>query len=75
MDADGKFQVRLPDTGRYFVLVVSSNAYRNAGQDPSRGDIAQLGRYVQPPMDLLGQSKYEWRERTIRSDDSLNVVF
>ena len=75
VDADGQFQIQLPDTGRYFVLVVSGNAYRTAGQDPNRGDIAQLGRYVQPPMDLLGQSKYEWRERTIRSDESLTVVF
>ncbi|MBP89950.1 MAG: hypothetical protein CMJ64_25120 [Planctomycetaceae bacterium] len=75
VDADGQFHVQLPDTGRYFVLVVSGNAYRNAGQDPNRGDIAQLGRYVQPPMDLLGQSKYEWRELTIRNDEAVNVVF
>lgn len=75
VDADGQFQVRLPDAGRYYVLVVSGNAYRNAGQDPNRADIAQLGNYVLPATDLLGQSKYQWQEQTIRNDESLNVIF
>lgn len=75
VDADGNFQVRLPDTGRYFVLVVSGNAYRGPGEELSRDDIAQLGRYVRPPTDLLGESRYQWRELTIREDKTLNVVF
>jgi hypothetical protein len=74
-DADGGYQIRLPDSGKYFVLVVSRNAYRGAGEDLDLNDIAQLGRYVRPPTELLGNRKYEWREVLLRSDRTLDFTF
>lgn len=74
-DSTGQYQLRLPDSGRYFVLVVSRNAYRLAGDDVDKVDIAQLGRYVQPPTDLLGNSKYEWRELVLSEDRTLDFTF
>ena len=74
-DNNGQYQIRLPDTGRYFVLVVSKNAYRGAGDEIDKVDIAQLGRYVQPPTDLLGDSKYLWREVTMSENRTLDFTF
>lgn len=59
-DNDGEYQLTLPDTGSYFVLVVSKNRYRTEGEELDKADIAQLGRYVQPPTELLGDSKYSY---------------
>ncbi len=75
VDAEGRYQIQLPDSGRYFVLVVSKNSDRSQGMELDKADIAQLGRYVQPPTDLLANSKYQWREVAIRNQHSLNVSF
>ena len=74
-DTAGRYQLTLPDAGRYFVLIVSKNKYRVAGEELDKTDIAQLGRYVQPPTELLGESKYVWREVTIRKDESIDFTF
>ncbi|HUG71404.1 MAG TPA: hypothetical protein VMM76_26880 [Pirellulaceae bacterium] len=74
-DNEGRYHLTLPDTGRYFVLIVSKNKYRAAGEELDKTDIAQLGRYVQPPTELLGESKYAWREVTIRANQSLDLTF
>lgn len=77
-DEQGQFELQLPDAGQFFVLVVSKNAYRNPGQQFAQGemnDIAQLGRYVQSATDLLGNSKYEWRQVAVRGDRRLEFAF
>jgi len=74
-DADGQFEIRLPDVGKYFVLVVSKNAYRGPGEELNKIDIAELGRYVQPPTELLGNSKYKWQEVTLHNNRKLDFTF
>ena len=74
-DADGRYQLTLPAAGRYFVLIISKNKYRTADEELDKVDIAQLGRYVQPPTDLLGESRYTWQEVTIRADQALDLTF
>jgi phage FluMu protein Com len=74
-DAEGRYRLSVPDTGRYFVLIVSKNKYRAAGEELDKVDIAQLGRYVQPPTELLGESRYEWRELLIRRNEALDFTF
>lgn len=74
-DSEGRYQVTLPDTGRYFVLIVSKNKYRAANEELDKADIAQLGRYVQPPTELLGESKYKWQEVTVRTNESIDFTF
>ncbi|MCB9941331.1 MAG: hypothetical protein H6823_24120 [Planctomycetaceae bacterium] len=74
-DNEGRYQLTLPDAGRYFVLIVSKNRYRTAEEELDKADIAQLGRYVQPPTDLLGESRYEWQEVTVRANQSLDFTF
>ena len=74
-DNAGRFQLTLPDHGQYFVLIVSKNKYRAAGDERDKADIAQLGNYVLTPTELLGESKYEWREITIRKNESIDLTF
>lgn len=74
VDENGHFQIQLPDHKRYFILVVSGHTYRG-GDEIDKGDLAQLGRYVAGATELLGDSKYDWRELTIRKDEAIAVLF
>lgn len=74
-DTAGRYRFTLPDGGRYFVLIVSKNKYRPAGEERDKADIAQLGNYLLTPTELLGESKYEWREVTIRKNESIDFTF
>jgi hypothetical protein len=65
----------LPDAGQYFVLIVSKNKYRAADEELNKADLAALGSYVLPPTELLGESKYEWREVTISKNESIDFTF
>lgn len=72
-DQDGRFRLRVGDTGEYFVLVISANRPRSDDMQP--GDLAQIGRFFQLTPDLLGGNEYRWQEETIRRDRELNFVF
>lgn len=74
-DTAGRYQISLPDGGRYFVLIVSKNKYRTAGEERDKSHIAQLGNYMLTPTELLGESKYAWREVTIRKNESIDFTF
>jgi len=74
-DAEGRYQLQVPNFGKYHVLILSKNAVRDEAEQLERIDIAQLGRYVQPPTELLGDSKYSWREITLRGDRALDFTF
>jgi hypothetical protein len=74
-DIDGRFRVRVPDVGDYYVLVVSNSAQRSAAEALDRDDLAQIGNYFVPAYELLGDNKYLWEARRIRGDDTMRVVF
>ena len=74
-DVNGEYRVRVPDHGKYYVLVLSGNARRSPSTELKRSDLAQLGDFFLPAPDLLGQSRYEWSEQTIRRDTTFDVAF
>lgn len=74
-DDQGRFQLRLPDRGNYFVLVVSNHAQEASLDEIKTPDLLQMGRYFDAPADLLGKQKYQWSETTLRADRKLNVDF
>jgi len=74
-DDQGRFQLELPTSGKYFVLVLSANAKRPSSQPPATEDLLKMGRYFENAADLLGQNRYQWTAETLRSDRQLNVVF
>ena len=72
-DSLGRFTVRAPDVGRYYLLVLSSKQNSQPSVIP-RSDIAQLGRYVDRPADLIRNQRYRWEPIEIDTDRYEYVV-
>lgn len=73
-DANGRFQLQLPDAGKYYLLFVSANAPR--GNDALRKtDLMQIGSYFLYANELLGAQKYRWSRESVRRDREVNIVF
>jgi len=75
-DENGAYDLRLPEAGEYYVLVLSGNRYRDPNEAPVRADLAEIGGYFLPATELLGNQRYEWMSVVVRADQTLsNVVF
>lgn len=74
-DEQGYFKVRVPDSGEYFLLVVSHHAGRKAGQRLDPVHLAQMGRYFLPAPDLVGDRYYRWRSESIKRDKQYSIIF
>jgi hypothetical protein len=72
---DGNYQVRLPEQGRYHVLVISRRAARSGSDKVELTDVAQIGRYFTSAVDLLDDRKYQWRTLTLHGDATLDARF
>ena len=73
-DAQGHFRLRVPDTGEYFLLVVSHRAKRSGDEPLNRTHIAEIGGYVIPAAQLIGEQRYRWQTQRIDRDATLNIV-
>jgi len=73
-DEDGAFELRVPDTGEYYLLVISANRVAS-GDDQPKNVLAQIGRFFTLAPDLFGGNDYRWQQETVRRDRELNVVF
>lgn len=74
-DAQGQFRLRLPATGRYYMLVVSTHAIRPRNEHPNPRDLAEMGRYFVPATALVQQYRYQWQLVQVTQDRKLDVVF
>ncbi len=74
-DSGGRYQLRVPSPGRYYLLVISHHAFRAADESPSPRDLAQMGRYFLPVTDLLDDHKYSWQVLQLRSVTQKNIIF
>ena len=74
-DESGQFALRVPDTGRYYLLVLSANSQRPAQEELSRIHLSEMGTYFGPALRLLGDRKYQWRTENITRDRQLDVMF
>jgi hypothetical protein len=74
-DSDGNFQMQVANPGSYYVLVISSHVHRPAQDSFDKRHIAQLGRYVVAPLDLLADRQYLWQLITIRRNQTHDVEF
>ena len=73
-DDEGRFELRVPDRGSYFLLVISTRAGRQE-DDPSKTVLAQIGRFFQLTPNLLEGHAYRWQEESVRRDRELKIVF
>lgn len=74
-DANGRFQVQLPDRGRYLVLVVSSRSQVRSIEEIQTGDILKLGPFFDNAADLLGNHRYQLTQESFRGDRDFDVAF
>ena len=75
-DDKGRYELRLPDRGRYFVLVISRHAENPSIDQIKTDDLLKMGRYFDAPADLIGKQKYQWvAENNIRGDRKFNAEF
>jgi hypothetical protein len=73
-DENGAFELRVPDTGEYYLLIISANRVAS-GDDQPRNVLAQIGRFFTLAPDLFGGNDYRWQQETVRRDRELNIVF
>lgn len=71
----GQFQLRLPDRGAYYLLVMSANVPRPAAEAYDRSDLAQIGSFFGPATRLVGDRRYQWSLKQVGGDQELNVLF
>lgn len=74
-DDQGFFKVRVPDSGEYFLLIVSHHVERTASQRLDPVHLAQMGRYFLPAPDLVGDRAYQWRSESIKRDKQYAITF
>jgi hypothetical protein len=74
-DANGRFELQLPDRGRYLVLIVSSRSLVRSVEEIQTGDILMLGPFFDNAADLLGNHRYQLTQESIRGDRDLTVAF
>jgi hypothetical protein len=73
-DATGNFKLSLPK-GDYFVLVVSNIQDRPASQTIPTAHVAEMGRFLEQPKDLIGKRKYRWEKVTLKTNQRFDVSF
>jgi len=73
-DENGNFELRVPDTGEYYLLIISANRFTSDDDQP-KNVLAQIGRFFTLAPDLFGGNEYRWQQEPVRRDRELNVVF
>lgn len=74
-DPNGRFQVRLPDRGRYLVLVISNQKQLGPREEIQTADILKLGPFFDNAADLLGNRRYQLTMESFSGDSEMNVAF
>lgn len=73
-DDEGRFELRVPDRGSYFLLVISTRGSRQEDDQP-KAILAQIGRFFQLTPNLFEGHAYRWQEESVRRDRELSIVF
>ena len=73
VETGGFYYLRAKDAGTYYVLFLSSHS-RSEAKDLDRQVLAELGRYVDRPHDLLGARRFAWHKIQLSADRRLDVT-
>jgi hypothetical protein len=74
-DANGRFELRLPDGGRYLVLVISNQKQLRSLDEIKTADILKIGPYFSNAADLVGNRRYQLTMEQVRGDRTIDVAF
>lgn len=73
-DKEGKYQVRVPRQGKYFVLVISRSK-EGAATDVDALDLRRIARFFESATELIGTQKYQFSEERFAADRKFDVSF
>ena len=73
-DAAGRFQLRVPDRGNYFLLAISAHAGQEDRAQP-KTTLAQIGRFFQLTPNMFEGHAIRWQEESVQRDRQLSIVF
>ncbi|QDU26295.1 hypothetical protein ETAA8_13730 [Anatilimnocola aggregata] len=73
-DRTGKYEVRVPRQGKYFVLVISRAKAGKAGEVDSL-DLRKIARFFENATELIGGQKYQFSEERLLADRKFDVSF
>jgi hypothetical protein len=72
--ADERGEIDLAvNSGRYYVLVISKGAARQAGRKITTQDAEEMRQVFADPDTLIGDRRYDWRLRKLGKDTLLNI--
>lgn len=74
-DANGDYELEVPGSGAYFVLMISNHMQRSAQRPPTSTEIVQIGNYFQRAAELLGENDFYWEKRIVRRESTLDHEF
>ena len=72
--SEGRFQLRVPDRGSYFLLVISAHVSQD-DKEQSKSTLAQIGRFFRLTPEMFEGHAIRWQEEDVRRDRQLNIVF
>ncbi|MBB73548.1 MAG: hypothetical protein CMJ75_03425 [Planctomycetaceae bacterium] len=71
----GEYRLQLAQTGDYFFLILSRHRDRPDNFVHDRKQLAQIGRYFESAIDLLGNKSYHWERVTIKKSRTFDRDF
>ena len=74
-NARGEYRIQLRQTGDYFFLFLSRHRPRPGNFVHDRKQLAQIGRYFESAIDLLGNKSYHWERVTIEKNRTFDTDF
>ena len=74
-NARGEYRIQLTQTGNYFFLFLSRHRARPENFVHDRKQLAQIGRYFESAIDLLGNKSYHWERVTIEKNRTFDTDF
>jgi hypothetical protein len=72
-DGMGRFELRVPNRGQYFLLIISAHQ-RQGTPVPPRRVRAEVGRFFRLTPVLFAGQAFCWQEEQVQQDRQLNVV-
>ncbi len=74
-NARGEYRIQLTQTGNYFFLFLSRHRARPENFVHDRKQLAQIGRYFESAIDLLGNKSYHWERVNIEKNRTFDTDF
>ncbi len=64
-NAEGHFDMVVPDQGEYYILLISRNTIRPRDANPDEADLLEIGRYFTMPERLISRHQYRWAKHDV----------